>query len=417
MQNMKAEIVTIGDEILIGQVIDTNSAHIAHCLNGAGIEVVHIASVSDKIQEIKLELDKARQRAALVLVTGGLGPTSDDRTKIAIREYFNSGTRFDEDVYRHLQELLTRRGVKLNERNREQAEVPDNCRIIHNPVGTAPGLWFEQDDAVFLFMPGVPFEMKAIMENAMPEIKKRFPGSMILHKTILTQGVPESMLAKKIEHWEAALPPEIALAYLPSPGMVRLRMTAIGSAGDHIQSLMDNHLNQLKEIIAEDIFGYDEDSLEQIVGNLLKERNEWLAVAESCTGGSIASLLTSVPGSSAYFRGGVIAYSNDLKINQLHVPAGLIQTNGAVSAEVVVAMTAGIMELAEAGYAIATSGIAGPDGGSATKPVGTVWIGIGSPTGITSHLFTLGDERNRNIRRASLSALNLLRKAILANKR
>ncbi len=381
---MKAEIITIGDELLIGQVVDTNSAHIAKQLNDAGLEVVHIASVADNGSDIVSALDAATARASAVLITGGLGPTNDDRTKQSILGYFHSGTRFDEGVFHHIAELLSRRGVSLNERNRDQAIVPDNCTLISNPLGTAPGLWFEKNNATYLFMPGVPYEMKAVLANAMPLLRKAVSGFAIRHKTILTQGLPESMLAKKIEDWETGLPENLALAYLPSPGLVRLRLTGRGTSDKEIDETINQQVIKLKKLIPEHIFGYDQDTLERIIGDLLREKGAWLATAESCTGGTIASMITSVPGSSAYFRGSVVAYSNLIKMSLLHVNESLIGQYGAVSKEVVEAMAAGARDILQADYSIATSGIAGPDGGTDDKPVGTVWIAIASPMGFVN---------------------------------
>lgn len=412
---MKAEIITIGDELLIGQVIDTNSAHIAQQLNDAGLDVVHIASVADNGSDIVSALDAATARASAILITGGLGPTNDDRTKQSILEYFHSGTRFDEGVFQHITELLSGRGVAVNERNREQAIVPDNCTLIPNPLGTAPGLWFEKNNTSYLFMPGVPFEMKAVLSNAMPLLRKSVSGFAIRHKTILTQGLPESMLAKKIEDWEAALPGNLSLAYLPSPGLVRLRLTGRGTLDNDINEAINQQVIKLKKLIPEYIFGYDQDTLESVVGDMLRDKGAWLATAESCTGGTIASMITSVPGSSAYFRGSVVAYANLAKMNLLHVSEALIGQHGAVSREVVEAMAAGAREMLHADYSIATSGIAGPDGGTDDKPVGTVWIAIASPTGIYSAMHRFGDDRERNIRRASVTALNMLRKAMLGS--
>ncbi len=410
---MKAEIITIGDELLIGQVVDTNSAHIAQQLNDAGLDVVHIASVADNGSDIVSALDAATARASAVLITGGLGPTNDDRTKQSILGYFHSGTRFDQGVFQHITELLSRRGVSVNERNRDQAKVPDNCTLIYNPLGTAPGLWFEKNNTTYLFMPGVPYEMVAVLSNAMPLLHNHASGSAIRHKTILTQGLPESMLAKKIEAWESALPENLSLAYLPSPGLVKLRLTGRGASNKEIDISINEQVINLKKIIPDYIFGYDQDTIERVVGDLLKEKGAWLATAESCTGGAIASMITSVPGSSIYFRGSVVAYANLAKLELLHVNEVLIRQYGAVSKEVVEAMAAGAREILHADYAIATSGIAGPDGGTDDKPVGTVWIAIASPGGMFSAMHRFGDERERNIRRASVTALNMLRKAIL----
>jgi nicotinamide-nucleotide amidase len=413
---MTAEIITIGDEILIGQIIDSNSAWIAQRLNEIGINVGRIVSVSDQGEAIKIALAESSVRAGLVIITGGLGPTDDDRTRTAICEYFNSGTRFDDAVYSHIQSLLRVRGVETNDRNRKQAEVPDNCRIIHNPAGTAPGMWFERDETAYLFLPGVPFEMKAIIESVLPEWKKRYAGHVIVHRTILTQGIPESAMAKILEPWERNLPASVSLAYLPSPGILRLRLTSHGTSDKEVQNIINKEVNQVKNLIREAIYGYDNDTLEKVIGKLLIERKAWLATAESCTGGTIASMITSVPGSSAYFRGSLVAYANDIKTALLGVYSATIEHKGAVSQQVVESMALGIMRLMESDYSIAVSGIAGPDGGTHEKPVGLVWIAIGSPDGVRSEKFKFGEDRGRNITRASITALNMLRKEILKSE-
>jgi nicotinamide-nucleotide amidase len=413
---MTAEIITIGDEILIGQIIDSNSAWIAERLNQIGIAVGRIVSVSDQHEAIKIALSEASARTGLVIITGGLGPTDDDRTRTAICEYFNSGIRFDDAIYRHIESLLKGRGVEINNRNRKQAEVPDNCRVVHNPAGTAPGMWFEQNKVDYLFLPGVPFEMKAIMENVLPEWKKRYAGQVIVHRTILTQGIPESSMAKILESWEQQLPASVSLAYLPSPGILRLRLTSHGTSDKDVQDIINKEVNKVKKIIPEAIYGYYNDTLEKVVGKLLVDRKAWLATAESCTGGTIASMITSVPGSSAYFRGCLVAYANDVKTALLGVFPATIEHKGAVSQQVVESMALGIMRLMESDYSIAVSGIAGPDGGTDEKPIGLVWIAVGSPGGVRSEKFQYGEDRGRNITRASISALNMLRKEILKSE-
>jgi nicotinamide-nucleotide amidase len=410
---MNAEIITIGDEILIGQVIDTNSANIAQVLNEIGINISRITSISDNIFEIKEALNEASAKAKLVLITGGLGPTNDDKTKIAIQEYFNSKWIIDQLVLDHIKELLYRRGVQMNDKNLEQAKVPDNCKLIHNRLGTAPGLWFMNSKASFIFMPGVPFEMKAILEDLVPELKRIFGSPSIVHRTILTHGIAESALAKVISDWEMNLPEFLSLAYLPSPGMVRLRITGKNTLDIDIYNIINEEIKKLNKIIPEYIFGYDNDSLQKVVGELLRKRKFTLSTAESCTGGTIASLITSVPGCSIYYKGSVVAYSNDIKSKILNIDNELIIKNGAVSKEVAESMAKGVRKLLESDYSIATTGIAGPDGGTMEKPIGSVWIAISGPSGTSSQLFRFGDERNRNISRTAYAALNQLRKIIL----
>lgn len=411
---MNAEIITIGDEILIGQVIDTNSAFIAQALNEIGIDVARITSVSDKIIEITNALDESSRRTKLVLITGGLGPTNDDRTKNAIKEFFNSQLIVDQEVLNHIGQLLSSRGVNINELNIEQAKVPDNCKIIHNRLGTAPGLWFEKDHTTFIFMPGVPFEMKGIMEDILANLKIKYGNPSIVHKTILTHGIAESALAKLISGWESNLPEFLSLAYLPSPGMVRLRITGRNALDNNLDDIMNESIIKLKHLISDYIFGYDSDSLEKVVGTILFEKHLLLSTAESCTGGTIASIITSVPGCSRYYAGSVVAYSNDIKTKILNIDSQLIINYGAVSREVAESMAAEVRKLFNSDYSIATTGIAGPEGGTAEKPVGTVWIAVAGPDGISSQLLRFGDERNRNIYRTAYAALFQLRKKLLS---
>ena len=411
---MNAEIITIGDEIIIGQVIDTNSAFIAQLLNGIGIEISRITSVSDKVQEIKTALFETSQRTKLVLLTGGLGPTNDDRTKIAIQEYFNSKYRINEDLLNHIKVLLASRGVQMNDRNTDQAKVPENCKLIRNRLGTAPGLWFVKESTTYIFMPGVPFEMKAIMEDILADLKEQFGNPSIVHRTILTHGIAESTLAITINEWENSLPKFLSLAYLPSPGMVRLRISGQNTLDKDIYNIINEQIIKLKPIISEYIFGYDQDTLEKVIGDLLIKKSASISTAESCTGGSIASLITSVPGCSRYFKGSVVAYSNEIKTKLLNIDNQIIENNGAVSREVAESMAIGVREVMKSDYSIATTGIAGPDGGSEQKPVGTVWIAIAGPEGATSQLFRFSDERNRNITRTAYAALNQLRRRLIA---
>ena len=410
---MKAEIITIGDEILIGQVIDTNSAYIAHIVNEIGIGIYRITSVSDTLDEIKAAFAESAQRVSIVFITGGLGPTNDDRTRTAIKEYFNSKFSINEGVLEHIKELLQKRGVMMNERNQDQALVPDNCRIIKNRLGTAPGLWFEKEGCTYIFMPGVPFEMKAIMEDLLPDLRNKYGSPSIIHRTIHTHGIAESALAKSISEWEKKLPKNVSLAYLPSPGMVRLRLSGNNTSDNSQYITINKEIEKLQEIIPEYIFGYDLDTMETVIGRLLLEKAASLATAESCTGGAIAAMITTVPGSSRYFKGSVIAYSNDIKEEILGIDKQLIITHGAVSSQVAEAMAVGARKILNTDYAISTTGIAGPDGGSAEKPVGTVWIAVAGPEGVGSKLFKFGDERGRNIARTAYSALNELRKRLV----
>ncbi len=411
---MLAEIITIGDELLIGQVIDTNSAWIAEQLNMIGIKVYQITSISDNKEHILTTLDEASKRAKLILITGGLGPTKDDITKHTLCEFFDTPLVFSEKAYANVERLFFARGVAVTELNRLQAMVPANCRVIPNPNGTAPCMWFEKEGCIFVSMPGVPFEMKAIMEEEIiPELLKNL-NQVIIHRTILTEGVGESHLATIIEPWEDSLPPFIKLAYLPQPGMVRLRLTAIGTERELLQAAINKAENELMPFAGKFIFGFDSDTMESVVGQLLREKGMTVSTAESCTGGNIAHLITSIAGSSDYFKGSVVAYSNEIKEQFLGVPHQIMVNNGAVSEQTVIAMAEGIRSRFATDYAIAVSGVAGPGGGTDEKPVGTTWIAVVTPTETITKKFLLGDHRGRNIRKASLAALNMLRGKLMA---
>ena len=411
---MLAEIITIGDEILIGQVVDTNSAFLAAELNKAGIRVGQITSISDQRDPILNALDEASKRAGLVVITGGLGPTSDDITKQTLADYFHTKLVLKKEVLDHIRKLLTARGVEVNERNIRQAELPENCRLLHNASGTAQGMWFEKKGTVFISLPGVPFEMESIMKDyALPQIKEFFHLPPLRHITILTHGLAESAMALKIESWEKALPASVRLAYLPSPGILRLRLSCFDpELQNNIEQLTEESA-KLHTIIAEHIFGYDNDSIEEVAGKLLREKKRTLAVAESCTGGKIASLITSVPGCSDYFLGSVTAYSNASKCALLGVNPVSIQSHGAVSQVVVEEMACGMRERFGADISIATTGIAGPSGGSVEKPVGTTWIAVATGQTTRSEKFSLGEHRGRNIQKAAVAALFMLRKELM----
>jgi nicotinamide-nucleotide amidase len=411
---MHAEIITIGDEILIGQVVDTNSAYLATELNKLGIAVVQITSVPDKPERIIRALNDAFTRAELVISTGGIGPTSDDVTKPTLAEYFGSRMKLDPAVLEKIKTLLASRGVALNERNRKQAELPDNCELLNNSAGTAQGMWFKKDGKNYIALPGVPYEMKAIFrEELEPRLKERYTLPVILHFTVLTHGVPESEMAEKLADWEQHLPENLKLAYLPAPGMLRLRLTGTtGGKADELQASMDVELEKLRNIIGAHIFGYNEDKLEVIVGKLLKENNLSLSITESCTGGLISLLVTSVPGSSAYYKGGIIAYANEIKTTELNVSPYTLLMNGAVSQAVVEQMAEGIRTRYQSDFALAVTGIAGPAGGTEDKPVGTTWIAVASKRRIVSRVHNFGEDRGRNMQKASVAALFMLRDEI-----
>jgi nicotinamide-nucleotide amidase len=411
---MKAEIITIGDEILIGQIIDTNSAWIAEQFNLAGIEIYRITSVHDDAGQIAEAMASAAEKVELVILTGGLGPTKDDITKQALCHFFNTRLVFHEPTFEHIKQLFKNRNIDMNRLNRDQALVPENCTVLPNSTGTAPGLWLEKDHTVFVSVPGVPFEMNHLIENQiLPRFKKTNKTGSIYHRTLLTQGLPESVLAEIIEEWETALPDYIKLAYLPSPLGVRLRLSATGDNPELLKQHVETETEKLKLLIPDYLYGSGTETLAEVVGQLLLNKNMSLSVAESCTGGFISHLVTSVAGSSAWYQGGIIAYSNEVKKNLLGVSADDLNDYGAVSEQVVRQMALGVKNLLGTGYSIATSGIAGPGGGSEEKPVGTVWIAIAGPGFAVTEKIVFGDSRERNIIRSSQTALNMLRRILI----
>jgi nicotinamide-nucleotide amidase len=413
---MKAEIITIGDELLIGQTIDTNSAWMGAELSAIGFEIVQITSISDKKDRIINTLEGKVGRSDVILITGGLGPTSDDITKQTLCEFFETRLVFDEEVFRGIEKMMLHRNFQMNENNRRQAEVPESCRVLSNSTGTAPGMWFEKGGTIFISMPGVPNEMKHIMtEHVIPELKNRFTSQHIIHRNIMTYGTFEAKLAEILSDFETGLPDNIKLAYLPSSGVIKLRLTGMGIDSLNLSKAIEDQVSKLYRIIPDLIYGENEESLEMVIGRLLKSKGQSVCTAESCTGGEISHLITSVPGSSAYFKGSVIAYDNSIKSQLLRVPEETITRYGAVSAETVEMMAVGARELFKTDFAVATSGIAGPDGGTTDKPVGTVWICVSSKDRILVEKRTFGNDRVINIRRFSFAALNLLRKQIISH--
>ena len=415
---MIAEIITIGDEILIGQTVDTNSAWISEALNNVGVAVIQITSIRDDSEAIVSALDDAGKRAGLILITGGLGPTKDDITKKTLAQYFGSKMVKNTEALKKIKEYLTSRGVEMNELNIGQAMLPDNCRALPNPYGTASGMWFVRDGRDYISMPGVPYEMKAIMtKSVLPELRKKHGLPHIIHRTLLTQGIPESHLARQLSEFEKKLPEDIKMAYLPSPGMVKLRLSTSGHDKPALEKMIREATAELTRIIPqENLVGFENEQIEKRIGEMLKELNATVSTAESCTGGTIAQMLTSISGSSDYFKGSVVAYSNEIKRDILNVSEKIIESEGAVSEKVVREMVANVRKLFRTDYAIAVSGIAGPTGGTEDKPVGTTWIAVASAKQVIAEKYSFGDNRNRNIRKASLSALNLLRKLIMAEK-
>lgn len=410
MSELFAEIISIGDELLIGQVVNTNASWMAAELNKNGIHVVQVSAIGDNGDRIKSTLDEAFKRADIVLLTGGLGPTKDDITKNVLAAYFNSEMVFHQPTYEHIKVLFRLRNYQVTEVNRMQALIPERCIPLKNNHGTAPGMWFELGEKVAVSMPGVPFEMQALMQDeVLPRLNEKFLRKAIYHKTIMTHGLGESALAERISEWENNLPATIKLAYLPQPGIVRLRLSSSDEDMARVTKAINEQCERLHSFIPDLIFGYDDVSMEEVIGDYLKRLGKKLSVAESCTGGYVSHLITAIPGSSAYFNGSVVSYSNQSKARLLGVSEALIEEYGAVSQQVVEAMAAGALMRFDADYALSISGIAGPDGGTVEKPVGTVWIGLATPTGVTSKLFLFGEHRGRNIRRAALTALNLLR--------
>ncbi|MCF6365193.1 MAG: competence/damage-inducible protein A [Bacteroidales bacterium] len=410
---MKADIITIGDEILIGQITDTNSQWIAEQLNLVGFEIRQITTVGDDKLQIKKILNDISAQTDLVIITGGLGPTEDDITKETLTEYFNTDLKLNKDVLSDVKEFVQSKGFSLNERNIKQAEVPANCKIIRNENGTAPGMWFEKNNTVFISLPAVPFEMKELVKTkVLPLLGQKMTTSNVIHKTVLTYGIPESSLAELLSDWEKNLHEKIKLAYLPSPERIRLRFSMVCKEKDKALKIINAEIEKLKKIIGKAIFGYGDYFLQDATGKILKDRKSTLSVAESCTSGNVARLITSVPGSSEYFKGGIVAYSNEIKNKFLNVPEVLIKKYGAVSKEVVEAMVKGQKESFKTDYAVAISGIAGPGGGTPDKPVGTTWIAVAGDEGIISKKYTFGKMRDVNVRFASSKALDMLRKYI-----
>ncbi len=417
---MNAELLTIGDEILIGQIVNTNAVWMAQQLNEAGISVVHMSSVADEKEAILKAFEDAGKRAELVLITGGLGPTKDDITKKTFCDFFNSELIINEEVLKDVTGFFTKRNRELTDINKKQAEVPKEATVIRNKNGTAPGMWMEKNGTIYVSMPGVPFEMMGMVtDNVIPALKKRFTLPFIYHKTILTQGIGESSLAELISDWEDNLHlNEIGLAYLPSPGMVRLRLSSKGVDEIALKQKIDAEAEKVKPLIDKYIYGYEEygkeqPKMEEILGELLKEKNLKLCLAESCTGGYISHLITSVAGSSAYYNGGVIPYHNDFKHSLLNVNEEVFVKHGAVSKECVEAMVKGVMVALKGNAAIAVSGIAGPSGGTDDKPVGTTWVAVALNDQVISKQFIFGDNRQRNIHMTASAGMNMLRKLIL----
>lgn len=406
---MTTEIITIGDEILIGQIIDTNSAWIARQLNVIGIELVQISSVADHPTAIKKALDAAANRADIILCTGGLGPTKDDVTKQTLADYFNTTLYRDEQVLKHVEAIFSKFNKPMLEVNRKQADVLANATVLHNETGTAPGMWIKKERKIYVIMPGVPNEMKFLMkEEVLPRLRVLPGRKAIVHETLLTAGIGESFLAEKIKSVEDSLPDHIHLAYLPKYGQVRIRLSAMGNQLEMLQDEVHQYIDKIVEKVPEFFVSYGDTTLEETVLHMMKNRNLTVSTAESCTGGYISHMLTSYAGSSTVFMGGAVTYSNELKINMLGVKEETLIQYGAVSEEVALEMVNGAKQQYATDYSIAVTGIAGPDGGTPEKPVGTVWIAVAGKHKVSTRKFNFGKVRLPNIERAAASALMML---------
>jgi len=415
---MKATIVTIGDEILIGQIVDTNSGFIAKALDKIGVQTHEMLSISDDKKHILDTFSSLQNKVDLVVITGGLGPTKDDITKKTFCDYFDDVLVEDKAVLDHVTEIIEGFYKRpITQLNRDQALVPSKCEVLFNKMGTAPGMWMKKENTVYISLPGVPYEMKYLVENEIiPKIVNEYKRPYILHKTIMTYGEGESRIAEKIESWENNLPDFIKLAYLPSPGKVRLRLTARGENKELLEKSIQENVESLTKIISEIIVGFDEDeTIEVMIGRLLTSQNKTIATAESCSGGKIAQMLTSVAGSSNYFRGSVVSYATDTKIDILNVSTKIINDYSVVSAEVAKAMAIGIQKIMKSDYAIATTGNAGPSKGDSEAEVGTVFIALVTPSGVFVEEFNFGQPREKVIDRTANKALEMIQKEILKN--
>lgn len=415
---MKATIVTIGDEILIGQIIDTNSAFIAKSLDKIGIDIHEVISISDSREHILETLASLQNKVDLVVITGGLGPTKDDVTKKTLSEYFNDNLIVDKVVEVHVVALIESIMKRpASQMNKDQALVPSKATVLHNKVGTAPGIWMKKENTVFISLPGVPYEMKYLIENeVIPKVVTEYKRPFIVHKTILTYGQGESLVAERIESWENNLPEFIKLAYLPSPGRVRLRLSARGTEEEILQNAIEENVESLSKIIGDIIVGYDEnETIEVILGRLLTKNKQTISTAESCTGGKIAQMLTSIPGSSTYFKGSIVSYATEIKTEILKVPQELIDKYSVVSREVAVEMALGAQKLMKTDYAISTTGNAGPEKGDSPAEVGTVFIALATKNEVICEEFNFGQPREKVIDRAVNKAFEMLQKEILKN--
>ena len=407
---IKAEIIAIGDEILYGQTLDTNSHWISQELDTLNIKVHQKTTIGDTEKHILTALKEAESRADIILITGGLGPTTDDLTKPCLAKYFGVGMTMNEEALEEITSLFNRAGRTMTIQNEKQAELPDNCEKITNAMGTAPGMWFEERGKVFMSMPGVPYEMKAMMEkDVLPRLGAKFQKEVIVHRIVKTVGIAESRIADMIEEWQSNLPENQKLAYLPTHGQVKLRITGTGAEEDIVRQHIQKSIDKLLPLIDRYVFGFDDDELEVVIGEMLKSKNATISTAESCTGGNVAAAITKVAGSSAYFMGSIIAYDNAVKQNLLDVSSSDLEKYGAVSEEVVKQMAEGVRKKLNTDVGISTSGIAGPGGGTEEKPVGTIWFGYSDGKKTIARKMNFTKNRELNIKFATVFALNIFR--------
>ena len=413
---VKAKIISIGDELLIGQVVNTNAAWLGNKLTTNGIEVISTLTIGDGENDI-VEALNACSDVEIIVMTGGLGPTADDITKPTLCKYFNTELEFCQDAYDNVMSIFKLRGYQMTERNRGQAFIPKACKYIPNRYGTAPCMWFEKGKSVFISMPGVPFEMKNVFEQEiLPKLLEHFKVTPYISKVVMTTGVGESFLADKIKDWEDALPDFLSLAYLPQYGMVRLRLDGRHPDRDFLQQTIDNEIDKLSKLIGEHIFGYDEKPIAEAVLEKFEAAGKTLASAESCTGGTIAKMITAIPGSSKVFKGTVVSYATSVKEDVLGVNHDDVEKYTVVSQQVAEQMATGVRALLKTDYAVATTGVAGPDGGTDENPVGTVWIAVAGPNGVVSKRCNFGKDRGNNIERAAITALEMIRQSVISTE-
>lgn len=411
---VRAEIITIGDEILYGQILDTNTQWISLELDKIGIKTIRKSSVGDQESEILSILEEAQHRADIVFITGGLGPTKDDLTKKVLAKFFDCDMAYQPQALEDVRIFFEKRGRELSDLNRDQALLPTKAQYIQNKQGTAPGMWFEEKETVWVSMAGVPFEMKAMMEEqVLPRVAQHFKTPTIVHKIVKVVGIGESYLSDMIQDWELSLPQHIKLAYLPSLGIVKLRLTGFGDSVNQLNHDIQQEIDRVMPLIKPFVFGYEQDELSQVIGQLLIQKDASIALAESCTGGYLSHLFTEIAGSSAYFKGAVISYANEVKEEALGVSTDILEKEGAVSEACIIAMANGARKKLNSTLSLATSGIAGPDGGTEDKPVGTVWIALSHSEGVITHKLQLAGTRKQIIHMTALNCLNLVRKFLL----